>query len=72
MKISLSKPNISEKEKQAVLDVLSSGWLTHGPKNKEFESLFSGYIGVRNSITLNSCASSSSKSKKYNTRSYSS
>ena len=39
-KIPLCKAWIDEEERQAVLEVLESGWLTHGPKNKEFEAIF--------------------------------
>lgn len=55
--IPLSFPSIGEEERQAVLDVLGSGWLTHGPKNKEFEEAFAEYIGVGHAVSMNSCAS---------------
>ena len=38
-------------------DVLVSGWLTHGPKNTEFEEMFAAYIGVKYAVSMNSCAS---------------
>ena len=35
-----ARPSITEREKQAVLEVLDSGWLTTGPRTKEFEERF--------------------------------
>lgn len=55
--INLSKPEIGEEEIKAVIEVLKSGWLTHGPKNEEFEKGFAKYIGTKYAITMNSCAS---------------
>ncbi len=40
MKIPLCKIYTDEREVRAVKEVLDSGWLAHGPKNKEFEKLF--------------------------------
>jgi perosamine synthetase len=57
MKIPLCVSEITQDEKQAVLDVLDSGWLVHGNYNKEFEERFSRYLGVKHAITLNSCTS---------------
>src|SRR3989338_4415843 len=55
--IHLCKPYIDQKELSALKAVLESGWLTDGPKNLEFETAFSKYIGVKKAITLNSCTS---------------
>lgn len=57
MNVPLSKPEIDENEISAVAAVLKSGWLAHGPKNKEFESAFAKYIGVKHAIAFNSCTS---------------
>jgi len=57
MKIPLSKTYLNKKELLAVKKVLDSGWLTHGPKNQEFEEMFAKYIGTKYAISLNSCAS---------------
>ena len=40
MKVSLSKPNITNKEIQIIKSNLRSKWLTHGPNNLKFESNF--------------------------------
>lgn len=57
LKIPFSKPSIDEKEEQAVLEVLRSGWLTSGPKVKEFEAAFAKYVGAKHAIAVNSCTS---------------
>lgn len=47
-------PSIGNDEKKAVLEVLESGWLTTGPKVKQFEQEFAKYIGARHAIAVNS------------------
>jgi dTDP-4-amino-4,6-dideoxygalactose transaminase len=49
-----ARPSITEREKQAVLDVLDSGWLTTGPRTKQFEERFAERTGVAHAIALNS------------------
>jgi perosamine synthetase len=55
--VPLSVPSIGQEEKQAILDVLDTGWLTHGPKNVEFERAFAEYHGFGHAVSMNSCAS---------------
>jgi perosamine synthetase len=55
--IPLSCPEIGEEEKNAVCKVLDSGWLTHGAKTREFEEIFSEYLGVKHAVAMNSCTS---------------
>ena len=55
--IPLCIPDIGDAELAAVEEVLRSGWLAHGSKNKEFEEKFADYIGVKHAITMNSCTS---------------
>lgn len=47
-------PSITDREKQAVLDVLDSGWLTTGPRTQLFEQQFAEKVGARHAIALNS------------------
>ena len=50
MQIPIAKPFIGEEEKQAVVQVLSSGQLSQGPKVAEFEKLFAAYQGAKHGI----------------------
>jgi perosamine synthetase len=45
--IPLSRPDISETDIQAVVDVLRTPFLSLGPKLPEFESAFADYVGTR-------------------------
>ncbi len=47
-------PSISEEAIEEVVQVLKSGWITSGPKVKEFEKNFSDFTGAKESISLNS------------------
>ncbi len=48
-------PSISEEEIEAVVETLKSGWLTTGPKVKEFEREFAEFVGARYAVAVNSC-----------------
>jgi len=48
-------PDIGEEEIESVASVLRSGWLTTGPKVKQFEQEFAQYVGTRHAIAVNSC-----------------
>ncbi len=52
--IPVAQPLIGEEEKQAVLEVLSSGQLAQGPKVAAFEEAFAEYCGVRFAIATSS------------------
>jgi perosamine synthetase len=52
--IPFSLPLIEEEEKKDVLDALDSGWITTGPRVKQFEKRFAEYINCKNAIALNS------------------
>ncbi len=54
MNIKFSPPDIGEKEIQYVTEVLKSGWITSGPKVKEFGEKLANYIGVKKMVCLNS------------------
>ncbi len=47
-------PKISEKTIEDVANVLRSGWITQGPKVKEFESSFKEFVNEKEAIALNS------------------
>jgi perosamine synthetase len=48
-------PSITEDEIQAVVDTLKSGWITSGPKARQFEEEFARYIGGKHAVAVNSC-----------------
>ncbi len=50
-----ARPSITEREKQSVLEVLESGWLTTGSKARLFEARFAETVGARYAVALNSC-----------------
>ena len=54
MRIHLSRPDITEKEIEAVCAVLRSPDLSLGPKLAEFEDAFAGYIGRKHAVAVNS------------------
>jgi perosamine synthetase len=49
------KPSIGEPEINEVVNCLRSGWLTTGPRTKQFEEEFACYIGQPHAVALNSC-----------------
>jgi len=48
-------PDIDEAEIRSVEQTLRSGWLTTGPKVREFERQFADFVGARHAIAVNSC-----------------
>ncbi len=54
MKIPLARPDITDREVQAVLDVLKTPILALGPKMLEFEHAFAGYCGTQHAIAVSS------------------
>lgn len=47
-------PELGPEEIQEVVNCLTSGWITTGPKTSQFESDFAEYIGMPFSLTVNS------------------
>jgi dTDP-4-amino-4,6-dideoxygalactose transaminase len=52
--IPFSPPDITESEIEEVIRALKSGWITTGPKTKEFEKRIADYVGVNKAVCLNS------------------
>ena len=52
--IPFSPPKISDELVSAVTQVLRSGWITTGPRTKEFEKQLTEYCGSKSTLCLNS------------------
>src|SRR5574342_107376 len=49
------RPDVGDEEVAEVVDVLRSGWLTTGPKVREFEREFAAMVGAKHAGAVNSC-----------------
>ncbi len=56
MKVPFSPPRIDEKNIEAVVEVLRSGWITTGPKTKEFEKRIADFCMVPDVLCVNSAS----------------
>lgn len=54
MKIPFSPPDMTELEVDGAAEAIRSGWITTGPKTKEFESKIAGYCDTKRAVCLNS------------------
>lgn len=54
MNIPFSPPDIGEEEIKEVVAALQSGWITTGPRTKEFEKQIAEFCGVKRAVCLNS------------------
>ena len=52
--IPFARPSIGEEEIAEVVDSLRSGWLTTGPKAKQFEEEFAAFVGAPFALAVNS------------------
>lgn len=52
--IPFSPPRIDQKIIDEVVDTLKSGWITTGPKTKEFERRLTAYCGNKSTVAVNS------------------
>ena len=57
IKIPLNKNTIGKDEREALLQVFDSGYMTMGKITKKFESAFAKYVGSKNAIYVNSGSS---------------
>lgn len=54
MRVDFSPPDITEEEIQEVAAALRSGWITTGPRTKEFERGIAALCGTKRAVCLNS------------------
>lgn len=52
--IPFSPPDITDLEIEEVIKAMKSGWITTGPKTKEFEKRIAEYVGTNKAVCLNS------------------
>jgi perosamine synthetase len=53
--IPVFRPYYDQREEQAVVDVLRSGWVGLGPITEQFEAAFAERMGTRYAVAVNSC-----------------
>jgi dTDP-4-amino-4,6-dideoxygalactose transaminase len=52
--IPFSPPDITDAEIEEVIKAMKSGWITTGPRTKEFEKRIAEYVGTNKAVCLNS------------------
>ena len=55
LNIPLTRPYFDTEEIEEIREVLESGWVSQGPKTKEFEDAFAKYIGAKYAIAVTNC-----------------
>lgn len=53
--IPIAKPFLGEREAKAASEAIISGWVTQGPRVKQFEEKFAEYTGARHATAVSSC-----------------
>lgn len=53
--IPITKPLLGPLEANAAQEVILSGWVTQGPKVREFEEAFARYVGTQHACAVSSC-----------------
>ncbi|MGH9374379.1 MAG: DegT/DnrJ/EryC1/StrS family aminotransferase, partial [Vicinamibacterales bacterium] len=53
--VPFAPPDLSGPEIAEVVATLESGWLSTGPRVKQFEQAFADYVGAPHAIAVNSC-----------------
>jgi dTDP-4-amino-4,6-dideoxygalactose transaminase len=48
-------PCLGDEEYEEVVDTLRSGWITMGPKTRQFEQAFARHVGASHAIAVSSC-----------------
>ena len=54
MNIPFFKTTIGTEEKQAISDIIDSGWIVMGKKTQEFEQKFAEYVGAKHAVFVDS------------------
>ena len=48
-------PDVDDQELLEIKEALASGWVTTGPKTKQFETEFAAAVGAKHAVAVNSC-----------------
>jgi perosamine synthetase len=55
MEIPITRPHLTGGEAEAVAAVIASGWLSQGPRVREFEEAFAARVGAADAVATTSC-----------------
>ena len=55
--IPYGRQHITDEDIRAVIDTLKSDYLTQGPRIREFETKFAGYVGAQYAVAVNNATS---------------
>jgi perosamine synthetase len=55
LNIPQTRPYFNEEELEELREVLESGWVSQGPKTKEFEDAFAKYVGAKYAVAVTNC-----------------
>lgn len=53
--IHLAQPLFDKNEEREIVETLRSGWVTLGPRTKDFEEKFAKYVGSKYAVAVTSC-----------------
>ncbi len=53
--LSFALPDMDGSELSEISEALASGWITTGPKTREFEAKFGRAVGAKHAVAVNSC-----------------
>ena len=54
MEVPFFRPHIGDEEREEIMAVLDSGWLTSGPRCQRFEEDMCAFLGRAQAVTVNS------------------
>ncbi len=53
--IPIAKPYLTTEEAQAAYDTILTGWITQGPRVRDFEDAFARYTGAAHAVAVSNC-----------------
>lgn len=57
MQIPFAKPDLDAADAQQASDAILSGWVTQGPRVRDFETQFAAYVGAPYAVAVSNCTS---------------